>query len=76
MKIDREKFLSAVIAVGMTGAVACGGEPPAAAEPEASTGDEVVPEPMPEPEPEPPPAAPPPQPEPEPVVEEAGPTPE
>jgi hypothetical protein len=76
MKLNRERFLAAVMTVGLAGAVGCGDEPaPAEAEPVESTGGEEMgemeapEEPMAEEE-----AAPE---EPmEPEVEETGPTPE
>lgn len=77
MKINREKFLSALLAAGMGSAVACGGEPPPAAEaePMETSGEEMpAEEPMEEPAAEAPAEEP--APEPEPEVEEAGPTPE
>ena len=79
MIIDREKFLSAMVAVSLgSAALGCGGEEPPAAveEPEATTGAEQPPvEPAPVPEPaaaaEP---APTPAPEPVPEVQQTGPT--
>ena len=76
MTIDRDKFLSALVALTLSGAgAACGGEtPPAAAEepaPQQTAGAE-----QPAPAAEPPAAAPAPAPaaEPVPEVQQAGPT--
>jgi hypothetical protein len=80
MIIDREKFLSAVVAISLgSAAVGCGGEqPPAAEEPalEPTTGAEqpaAEPAPVPEAAAEPAPA-PAPDPEPVPEVQQTGPT--
>jgi outer membrane biosynthesis protein TonB len=82
MIIDREKFLSAVVAISLgSAAVGCGGEPPPAAEEpavEPTTGAEqpaAEPEPAPVPEAAAEPApAPAPAPEPVPEVQQTGPT--
>ncbi|MGD8859687.1 MAG: hypothetical protein PVI30_06735 [Myxococcales bacterium] len=47
MKIDREKFFTALVAASLSGAVGCGSEPaPAEAAPEESVGAEEAMEPM------------------------------
>jgi hypothetical protein len=77
MKIDRDKFLAALVAAGLSGAVGCGSEPaPAEAAPEETAGAEEAFEPMAEEEPEMAEEAPELPAEEEPEVEEAGPTPE
>lgn len=59
MNINREKFLSALVAVSLTTAAACGEEPVEEPEPQETSGAEevIVPEPEPEPEPAPEPPA-------------------
>lgn len=72
MDIDRDKFLSALVALSLTTAASgCGSEPPPAAEepaPAATAGAEQPAQPA------PPPAAPQAAPEPVPEVQPAGPT--
>ncbi len=75
MNIERDKFLSAVMATALaTAAIGCGEDPPppAAEEPQSSVGaEEPIAQAAPEPEPAPAPVA---QPEPTPEVEQVGPT--